>query len=597
MKVLKIIKFIFIALIIIYIILLTNNSFIGAEHLEYFGYIKSIVHDFDLNIVNNFEDDIFYYGISKTYNLADFHQHGGIIIWVPFYIFGNILKSFLQSLSSFLHINLQINFDSIPETVLCLSTPILGITIIILIFWLLKKYYNKKIIFSSLFLITFGIPFILYSIYLPGQQNIVAAFFGVLLIIYINNISDKKDVNSWFFLGILFSLCFIVKLDLWFHIITISTYLIYIFIRDKDLKSISKICISFSFGILPCLSLKIINSYIMYGVIKIGELSTINTSYSIFPDLLFSEYRGMFFISPILYACVLGASLSLFFVSKNYIIPVIFGIKKINISTSSKDEDFTNLKNTYNFKMLMLCFLITFIIKTIIRSRGFAWGGDSLNRAIIADFPLFVFLLCELFSIIKLKNKGLIIALILLLPLLIWTILNSLLFHFGPDDPINLSEKLSLIIWLIKSYEIINIFYMAFIGNINTITEKAFFLAITLILLSLIFIIYKIIKNKIFNKTLSISLKKTMTIFILYSLFFYLITTILNISFNQINVDKMKKQNFFSGIEISNPEQFAANENMNSMTEMIHVYNAQKKYKKVKQIEKTLQEYRDKVYK
>ena len=75
-----------------------NVKFVGPDHPIYLAYTASIVEDGDLNAVNHLNEYYPYYlpggkiGVSNTYNLPDQHNHGGVILWLPFYLYAKSKK-------------------------------------------------------------------------------------------------------------------------------------------------------------------------------------------------------------------------------------------------------------------------------------------------------------------------------------------------------------------------------------------------------------------------------------------------------------------------------------------------------------------------
>jgi len=91
-------------LFFLYLFLSFNTNFYGPDMPIYYAYTHSIVEDGDLNLADfkisglnipRFRDEPYCYrtkGVSKTYNFPGFHSHGGIIMWVPFYLYGKVVS-------------------------------------------------------------------------------------------------------------------------------------------------------------------------------------------------------------------------------------------------------------------------------------------------------------------------------------------------------------------------------------------------------------------------------------------------------------------------------------------------------------------------
>ena len=119
-----------IGVVFLYLFLIFDTRFHGPDEPIYFAYTASIVEDGDLNAVNHLDPSYPYFlpdgkiGVSQTYNLPDFHNHGGVIFWAPFYIYGKLAYFIIQKLN--LLDPSEISLDSCIKCALCFSSIIFG---------------------------------------------------------------------------------------------------------------------------------------------------------------------------------------------------------------------------------------------------------------------------------------------------------------------------------------------------------------------------------------------------------------------------------------------------------------------------------------
>ncbi|MCX5713930.1 MAG: hypothetical protein NT033_03785, partial [Candidatus Omnitrophica bacterium] len=110
-------------------------------------------------------------------------------------------------------------------------------------------------------------------------------------------------IKDMLILGVFFSICLTVRIDLWFQIVLIILVLGLRVTR----KEIGFTRLGWFFlGLVPGCGLKLINDYIKYGELRIGELNIINLRSFYFLEQLLSPYHGYVYVSPIILICLLG---------------------------------------------------------------------------------------------------------------------------------------------------------------------------------------------------------------------------------------------------------------------------------------------------
>lgn len=371
----KNIKYFILLLFVLYLFAVYDINFHGPDEPIYFAYTASIVEDGDLNTVNQVNQfSQFGRFISKTYNFPDHRSHGGVLLWAPFYVYAKSIYSIATKLNL---TSLTINgLDRLAKCAMSFSTVVFGFFALLLTYFFCRVFFSDKIALWSILMIFLGTPFFYYMLFKVGNANIIGSFFSILLIWFCSYMLSMKK-RDWFLFGLFFSICTIVRFDLWLPISYIFLFFIILCIK----KLINwKNGIYFVLGFVPMFILKIINAYLQYGMFHIMELSILShilhLKYEYIGRLshfdgFFSSYRGVFYISPILYICLTG-----------FIFIAIKFIKSLKITnTAERRQDV--------FFIILTSYLV---VKLILISREFSPGEDLLSRFLLTEFPMFVLL-------------------------------------------------------------------------------------------------------------------------------------------------------------------------------------------------------------
>lgn len=355
------------ALVFIYLFLVYDVNFRGPDEPVYFAYTASIVKDGDLNIINQFYNDYGQY-VSKTYNLPDFHNHGGVIFWAPFFLLG---KS-IYSVADWLNIAsiADEGLDKMIKCAMSFSTIIFGFFTLFFTFLLCRKFFSDKAAFWSTLLMLFATPFAYFTLFETGNGQIVASMLSAILIFVLYNYAPAMNGKHWFVYGMFFSICLAVRVELWSMFILFILPYVLILCLSKSIRWNALVLLIA--GILPIFILRLINAYLKYGEIRPEELFYIisflqfKSSYQF--NGLFSTFRAVIYSSPIILICFAGVTVS-----------VVGLIKKILKKETCLNE----------------CFLITAAIYLFFKlyslSRIFSPAGDALTgRCFLTEFTLFV---------------------------------------------------------------------------------------------------------------------------------------------------------------------------------------------------------------
>ena len=538
-------------LIFLYFFIIFNINFKGPDEPIYYAYTASIVEDGDLNAVNHLNECYPYYlpsgkvGISETYNLPDFHNHGGVVLWAPFYIYVKIICFFsdkfdLLNLGTF-------EFEQVAKCLMSFSTIVFAFFTIMFTYLFCRKYFSDKVTVWSILVIFFGTPIFFYSLFEVANANIIATLLSVILILFYLQIIDKGK-TPWLVFGLFFSICIAVKVDLWFHSLFIFSFFIYHVIgrRISWVKGIF-----FLIGIVPGIALKTINDYIKYGNLHIGEVCTLNLKGNYLLDQLFSSYRGFFYTSPVFYICLAGICLILLdYLKKN-------------------KNNYSSFKNV-NIVALFLCLYV--LIKIIVLGWRYAWGGGTCGaRPLLTEFPVFV-LLYAIVSQIQKKRLTNIIFYGISIICIFWNFLiiseyisHKDLIYVSGFPPI--IQRFSNI-----KYVLMPLFQLKEIGLKLKICIPLI-IAVGLIIL----FILKILGNlKVWGKLKNFkSQNDSLRFYYLFTVYLsvgYMIVTGLNVFNNRINVRNMKNAGFFNNHKVISSYEFGKVENLGSINEMIFYF-------------------------
>ncbi len=162
-------KYFIFLIFILYLFAIYDVNFHGPDEPIYFAYTASIVEDGDLNAVNHLDQHYPYYlaggkiGISRTYNLPDFHNHGGVILWAPFYAYAKLVyriadKLKLKGLTSY-------GLDRLAKCVMSFSTIIFGFFAILFTYKLCRVFFPAAGSLLSTLAVFLGTPFFYYMLF------------------------------------------------------------------------------------------------------------------------------------------------------------------------------------------------------------------------------------------------------------------------------------------------------------------------------------------------------------------------------------------------------------------------------------------------
>nr|BDT30119.1 hypothetical protein BHI3_35850 [Bacteriovorax sp. HI3] len=280
----------------------------SVEKNIYDYYSESIVNDLDLNVINQVPDKE-RWQITRSGNWPDVHSNGIVNMWAPFFVYKKAMQSFVSA----------DNRDLIFLT-RSLATVFFSVVTVMLTSFLLAEIFpgKKRLwVFATLSLTT---SFWWFTLIQPGNADITSSALVTLEIGMFFYLLKNWSTRSLFFFGLLLGAGLALKIDHIFYFILPVYLLVHYFINTKSLKATIKNGLIFSSGVLINLIPMLINDSIKFGFVNYGYADVVNFDYYVlWPNLVYPS--GFFTNCPIYIACFLG--LVFLFLKKKKDLPLI----------------------------------------------------------------------------------------------------------------------------------------------------------------------------------------------------------------------------------------------------------------------------------
>lgn len=355
----------------------------AADPTYYFSYVRSVVIDGDLNLINEY----------KHFNIPSYetsplglpilnHTIGLPLLTLPFYALTHGIILFVNNFG----LNLQADGYSLPyQLAFCLGSIFYGLIGLNLCFSFLKEYFSEELSAVSLLLILFTTNLFYYIAVEPFMSH-ACSFFTVTLFLYLWRKTITTDKYShYFWLGIAAGLMISVRQQNAAFIVVVPVgYLLYgQSFRPVDLlKSTSMTISGLMLGLFPqMLAWKtVFGSWLAYSY---GHQSFIYKFHPKILQVLFSSNHGLLSWHPIIIICLIGLLLS-----------------------------------TKKYPRTSFLFLAVFLLQLYINSSWWCWWLQNSfgHRGFVASTLIFTFGLAYLLSrySINIKSWGFISTAIIL---------------------------------------------------------------------------------------------------------------------------------------------------------------------------------------
>jgi hypothetical protein len=511
------------------------------ESGAYVSYMKSVVDDGDLNIINNISPGLGWI-ISKNYNFPDMHDHGSSLLWAPLYAFASILDKIVKLSPIYLQGSpIPVSFDIVVVFIMNAFFGLLGLKIIR---HLVTRTFSLTPPLWSMALIIFGTGFFNFLMYQFSSADISFFFYASLVTYFMSFIDNQWKSIDYFLLGSLFAFGSVIKIT---FPLLIPVYF-YFYFANKKITFFDFLKNNFVFliGMSAIHFLKEVNNLIKFGFNNLDQ--GYSYAYS-FENLLspiphtrpFLGPAGLFTVSPISFFASLAFFVFLyvlikrkFKVSKEIVFFLAAGLSIMAKHYLSLTAIFDGYAG-FGFRQYMVDTIVIYLLIAIIYNKRFEYKK-------IYRISLLIFFLC-----------------------LIWTIVENLWWlevttYRHPSFNAYFIQDYSLILKQLN--RMLENLLALFNNSPSHLFKNIYYIFLLIIPVwiwtnsNYFFLHGNPEKIKIFFKYTSISI-----------IFFYLSITAMNFYFNPKNVATMKAQNYFSQKVMGNGKEiFLYDEYISSIT-------------------------------
>lgn len=269
------------------------------ESGAYVSYLNSIVHDKDLNIINNIDSSLGWI-TSNSYNFPDMHDHGASLLWTPLLVLAEFVhKSINLSSVRLQGSSIAVSFEMV---VVFIMNAFLGLMGLKIIRQLASTMVSVKLPTWTVVLVVFSTGFFNFLMYQFSTSDITLFFYASFITYLMSFIDDDWGVLDFLFLGSLFAFGSVIKIT---FPLLIPTYLFF-YLRNTKFQTFDflKKNIFFCLGCAIIYIVKEANELIKFGFINIDQ----GYSYSYNLENLLSAIpharpffgpAGLFVVSPI----------------------------------------------------------------------------------------------------------------------------------------------------------------------------------------------------------------------------------------------------------------------------------------------------------
>jgi hypothetical protein len=515
-------------------------TFTGPDGGWYIAYTESLLGWGDLNMVRQAfrfrpEGELL---VSRTYNLPDFHNHGGVIVWAPAVVYARAIGSGWGWL--FPVPGAWVWFHAGQSLVTFLA----AVLIAVLSFALCRRVFrNEGRSVAAVLLVFFGTPCFYYATLAPGNANMLAGALAALFWLFADRCREF-GVRDWLAFGAFVAVCMAVKVDLWFLGVPLVLILARLWAGGQWG---GRRAAAFLGGASLPLAFKLVNDYLRDGALVSGELSIVNLDGGILYDALFSSYRGYFFVSPIYYVAALGLVA---------FVPGMTGAAR-DPATAGPDGAEAEWR-----RYLLASGAIGLVVKVLAISLRYNWHGGTIGaRILITEFPIVCLLVRQAMELVGGRSRAALMA--ACVGFTVWNWMMVAQFVTGDDlrfavSPPGLGERLGLLAGLLREWRLK--------GLGGGAIEIKLLLAIPL--LAIAWLGARLARGRPATPAVLSAVSA-------YGTLAYGLVTVLNLANNQTNVERLRASGFLDRARVVAAREFVdRTENLPSLAEAREYYEA-----------------------
>ncbi len=285
-------------------VLLVRSTLGGPDGTRYTSYLRSLVFDHDLLLMNELQ----HYGqriiITSTGYAAQIANVGVIPFWLPFYLLGVLAAWLHGGIGSGLAMNYALWLD--------FGDWVYGLLALVVMYrWACTRFTRRTALIATL-LVAFGSSFIYYATALAPSYHTISALLCALYLYLWHTTRARRTSRQWFGLGLLLGLLMSVAQ---YHAV-LGVFLIFDFrlvisslnpnFKIIDQKWLLTVC-AVALGVFLPLLPQLVAWWITLGS-PLANPYTLESNWSgaHLLDVLFSSYHGLYFTAPILLVATLG---------------------------------------------------------------------------------------------------------------------------------------------------------------------------------------------------------------------------------------------------------------------------------------------------
>ena len=464
------------------------------EEGVYDAYARSVVTDYDLNIVDQFVDSNMSWMVTSTLNHPDFESNGITSYLWPFYLYE---KLYLSSVLSDEHVA--------PSFILA---NIFYIMLAVLVFFKIFEFYKIKHFWKSLFTVFSGTTVTWMLFFVTTNTNIFALSYSILSLLLLS--TKNTSYLNFFFIGMFVGLGAAIRIQLLWPVVVLLLF--FVTYRRIDKKRF----IIFGLGVIIPVSLLIINTYIKQG--HLGH-----------PLMLYLNYEPFgFFAIEHLKQSIFGPN-SYFYIYPTFFIVLMGGM--YSYAMSGKVEK--------KYHIIFIVPVITIFIMTI-----FIWPNQTglIGRDLLSYSFIFIYFISRVYELVSKQN-------ILVRSLSNFVIIGFVLISMYHVLIYMYYDYTSWQTWVIGNLDLTTLHHN-FISHISSSVihqELLYSFYIALKFLPLLAVGSVILSYVYFSMTSLKAFQNIAVIFIVFGVMSYGSITLLNIVFNKSNIVQLQQQDFFKG--------------------------------------------------
>lgn len=325
-----------------------TKTAIFADGRFYYAYTRSIVRDFDLNLINDYR----ILGIKPAINsrglAINVYPPGTSLFWLPSFWLADGL---INTINVFPKVNLDNSgFGLIHQSAVSATSIFLGTLGLYLVFSFLKKFFSKQVSLFTTFALFSATNLFFYIAVEPINSHAISFFVSSLFVFYFIQKKDMLDKINYFTLGVLGGLAGLVRTqDFLISLLPLST----IFKTSRKLKNVFYLSLGAVLAFLPQIILwkLFFNTFSRSPYLAIG----FNFQNPQIFHVLFNTQNGFFMLTPITLLAFLG----------------LFAFRK---------------KNIIFFRLALTFFLLQLYL--ISSWSAYTQGGSFSIRMLISTYPL-----------------------------------------------------------------------------------------------------------------------------------------------------------------------------------------------------------------